>query len=255
MLRALDYEVRRQTELLEEGGSVVQETRLWDDDRDETRPMRTKEEAHDYRYFPEPDLPPFHTDREVLARLQASLPELRDAKRKRFVEDFGLPEYDAAVLAEDRGVADFLDECCAAHPQSAKVFSNWIMTNILGELKDEDAEISDLKVTAKHLIELDQLIADGKISANIAKKLFRDMLNSGEMPAALVAKKGIKQADEGAVEKAVDEAIAENPDPWKNYQAGKDAALNFLLGQVMRKTRGQADPGTVRKLFQEKAQG
>ena len=254
VLRALDYEVRRQTEVLDDGGHLVQETRLWDDERNETRPMRSKEGAKDYRYIPEPDLPPLELDRGYLDGLKATLPELRDAKRKRFVETYGLPEYDAAVLSEDRGVAKFFEVCCAETPGAAKTFSNWIMVHVLAELKDEEMEVTDLKVTPQHLIELEQLIAKKTISSNIAKKLFKDILKNGDMPSALVEKKGLKQVtDEGAIGKAVDEAIAENPDPWQNFVNGKESALNFLLGQVMRKTRGQADPETVRKLFTDKA--
>ncbi len=232
----------------------MQETRLWDDERGETRPMRSKEGAKDYRYIPEPDLPPLELDRGYLDGLKATLPELRDAKRKRFVETYGLPEYDAGVLSDDRGVAKFFENCCAETPGAAKTFSNWIMVHVLAELKDEDMEVTDLNVTPQHLIELEQLIAKKTISSNIAKKLFKDILKNGDMPSTLVEKKGLKQVtDEGAIGKAVDEAIAENPDPWQNFVNGKESALNFLLGQVMRKTCGQADPETVRKLFTDKA--
>ncbi len=255
VLRALDYEVRRQTEVLKDGGTLVQETRLWDDERGETRPMRSKEGAKDYRYFPEPDIPPLHVDRDHLKQIGSCLPELRDAKRKRYIEEYGLPEYDAAVLSEDRGVAGFFDSCCQANLNAAKTFSNWIMTHVLAELKDEDMEITDLKVTPPHLVELEKLVTGGTITNNIAKKLFRDMLADGEMPASLVEKKGLKQvSDEGAIGKTVDEVIAANPDPWSNFLGGKESALNFLVGQVMRKTRGQAQPDVVQKIFRDRAE-
>lgn len=254
VLRALEYEVRRQTEILEDGGRVIQETRLWDDERGETRPMRTKEGAKDYRYFPEPDLPPLRLDRGYLSELAVSLPELRDAKRKRYVAEYGLPEYDATVLSGDRGVAEFFETCCSAKADSAKTFSNWIMTYILAELKDEDMDVTDLKVTPAHLLELDRLVSDGTISTTIAKKLFRDMLDGGEMPSRLVEKQSLKQVtDVDAIAKAVDEAIAENPGPWETYLSGKEATLNFFVGQVMRKTRGQAKVEMVQQLIRERA--
>ncbi|MBI1390726.1 MAG: Asp-tRNA(Asn)/Glu-tRNA(Gln) amidotransferase subunit GatB [bacterium] len=252
VLRALDYEMERQTEILEEGGRVIQETRLWDDDKGETRPMRVKEGAKDYRYFPEPDLPPVRLERDYIDRLRAELPELRDAKRKRYVEQYGLPEYDAGVLAADKHVADYFDECCQAH-NAPKAFSNWIMTYLLAELKDEDSDINDLPVKPAHLAELVKLIDDKTINQNLAKKVFKEMMESGKTPGAIVKEQGLEVvSDAGAIEKFVDEVIAENPGPAEEYAGGKDKALNFLLGQVMRKSRGQADPGAVQEILNRK---
>lgn len=252
VLRAFDYEVERQTEILEDGGRVIQETRLWDDDRNETRSMRVKEGAKDYRYFPEPDLPPVALDRAYLEELQKHLPELRDAKRKRFVADYGLPEYDAGVLAADKAVAQYFEECCKVH-NAPKTFSNWIMTYLLAELKDEDSDINDLPVKSGHLVELVKLVEDGKINQNIAKKVFRDMLETGKTPSAIVKDKGLEVvSDSGALEDYIDEVIAENPGPAGEYKEGKDKALNFLLGQVMRKSKGQAAPEQVREIFDKK---
>ncbi len=252
VLRAFDYEVERQTEILEDGGRIIQETRLWDDDRNETRSMRVKEGAKDYRYFPEPDLPPVALDRAYLDGLQAQLPELRDAKRKRYIADFGLPDYDAGVLAADKNVAHFFEDCVQAH-NAPKAFSNWIMTYLLAELKDEDSDINDLAVKPAHLAELVQRVEDGKINQNIAKKVFREMVESGKTPGTIVKEKGlVVVSDSGALEGYIDEVIAENPGPAGEYKEGKDKALNFLLGQVMRKSRGQAEPGQVRELFDKK---
>ncbi|MDP8246138.1 MAG: Asp-tRNA(Asn)/Glu-tRNA(Gln) amidotransferase subunit GatB [Candidatus Hinthialibacter antarcticus] len=252
VLRAFDYEVERQTEILEDGGRVIQETRLWDDDRNETRSMRVKEGAKDYRYFPEPDLPPVALDRAYLDELQTHLPELRDAKRKRFLVDYSLPEYDAGVLAADKNVANYFEECCKAH-NAPKAFSNWIMTYLLAELKDEDSDINDLAVKPEHLAELVKLIEDGKINQNIAKKVFRDMLETGKTPGAIVKEKGLEVvSDSGALEGFIEEVIAENPGPAGEYKEGKDKALNFLLGQVMRKSKGQAAPEQVREIFDKK---
>lgn len=252
VLRAFDYEVARQTEILEDGGRVIQETRLWDDDRGETRSMRVKEGAKDYRYFPEPDLPPVALDRAYLADLQKHLPELRDAKRKRFVSDYSLPEYDAGVLAADKNVANYFETCCKAH-NAPKAFSNWIMTYLLAELKDEDSDINDLAIKPEHLVELVKVIEDGKINQNIAKKVFRDMLETSKTPGAIIKEKGLEVvSDSGALEGYIDEVIAENPGPAGEYKEGKDKALNFLLGQVMRKSKGQAEPGQVREIFDKK---
>ena len=255
VLRAYDYEVDRQTDILDEGGRVIQETRLWDDERGETRPMRVKEGAKDYRYFPEPDLTPIRVDRAYLEKLQKDLPELREAKRKRFVEEFNIPDYDAGVLVSDREVADFFEACCRAH-NAPKTFSNWIMVYLLRELKDEDSRVSDLPIKSAHLVELAQLLEKGTINQGIAKKIFNEMLQSGAMPTVIVKEKGLEiVSDTGEIEAFVDEAIAANPGPAGEYKAGKDKALNFLLGQVMRKSRGKANPTLVEELINKKLRG
>ncbi len=255
VLRAYEYEYARQTERIEDGGKVVQETRLWDDEKGETRSMRVKEGAKDYRYFPEPDLPLIRLEQPYLDELKAALPELRDAKRKRFAADYGLPEYDAGVIAADRKVADFFDECCKQRNEP-KTFSNWIMTYVLAELKDEDSEISDLPITPAHFVELAQLIADGKINTNIAKKVMKEMLQAGAMPAKIVREKGLEAvSDSGELEKWVDEVISENPDPVESFKGGKDSTLNFLMGLVMKKSRGKASPDQVKVMLTKKIRG
>lgn len=255
VLRAFDYEKKRQAEILDEGGRVIQETRLWDDDRGETRPMRVKEGAKDYRYFPEPDIPPVMLDRAYLDDLQKHLPELREEKRKRFVSEYGLPEYDAGVLAADKNVAAYFEACCR-EANEPKVFSNWIMTFILRELKEEDSEISDLPIKPAHLCELQALIARGTINQNIAKQVFKEMISSGKMPATIVKEKGMEAvSDSGQLEGFVDEVITENPGPADEYRSGKDQTINFLLGQVMKKSRGKADPSQVKEIIAQKLRG
>jgi aspartyl-tRNA(Asn)/glutamyl-tRNA(Gln) amidotransferase subunit B len=255
VLRALDYEIRRQTEVLEDGGRVIQETRLWDDERGETRSMRVKEGAKDYRYFPEPDLMPVKLERDYLDALKQELPELLNQKRKRFVAEYGIPDYDAGVIVADKYVAEFFETCCKAH-DNPKAFSNWIMVYILRELKDEDSDIRDLPIKPEHLIDLVQLIDDGKINQNIAKKMFNEILETGKLPRDIVKEKGIEVVDDtAALEKIVDEVIAENPGPANDFRSGRDQALNFLLGQVMRKSKGQASPPDVKTILTQKLRG
>lgn len=256
VMRALDYEMRRQTEILEDGGRVIQETRLWDDGRGETRSMRVKEGAKDYRYFPEPDLPPVRIERDYLETLRKDLPELRDAKRKRFVEEYGLPPYDAGVLAAEKAVADFFEDCVRLYDAS-KVYSNWIMVYILRELGGEDEkEITDLKITPDHLAQLAQILDSGKINQNIAKKVLNDVIQSGDSPEKIIKDKGLEMvSDSGEIEKFVDEVIAEQAGPVEEFKNGKDNTLNFLVGQVMRKSRGKAQPGMVQELLRKKIRG
>ena len=255
VLRAFDYEVHRQSELLDEGGRIIQETRLWDDEKGETRPMRVKEGAKDYRYFPEPDLVPLRLERSYLEQLQQALPELREARRKRFASEFEIPDYDAGVLVADKKVADFFEACCRLHP-AAKTFSNWIMVYILRELKDEDSEISDLPISPEHLAELARLIDRSVINTNIAKKVMNEMLQTGHLPSRIVKEQGLEVVqDRGEVEKWVEEVIAEHPGPAEDYRGGKDQTLNFLLGQVMRKSRGKANPDQVKAVITKKIRG
>lgn len=256
VLRALDYEMRRQTEILEDGGHVIQETRLWDDERAETRSMRVKEGAKDYRYFPEPDLPPVRIERDYLETLRAGLPELREAKRKRFVEQYGIPDYDAGVLATDKAVAHFFEECNRIH-HSPKTYSNWIMVYILRELGgEEEKEIGSLKIAPSHLAQLAQILDSGKINQNIAKKVLNEVLETGAMPEQIVKDKGLEMvSDSGEIEKFVDEVLAGNQDAVEEFKKGKDNTLNFLVGQVMRKSRGKAKPDTVQDLIRKKVRG
>lgn len=255
VLRAYDYERRRQQETLEDGGRIIQETRLWDDDRGETRPMRVKEGAKDYRYFPEPDLVPVRIEREYLNDLQSRLPELKDDRRKRFVDQYGLPDYDAGVLVQDKSIADYFEESIRCH-NAPKAFSNWIMVYILRELKDEDSDIRDLKVSPQHLAELQRLIDQGKINQNIAKRILPEILNTGKMPGEIVKEQGLEVVnDTGEIEKFVDDVIAENPEPAESYKSGKDSTLNFLVGRVMRQCKGKATPQMVQDIFKKKLRG
>jgi aspartyl-tRNA(Asn)/glutamyl-tRNA(Gln) amidotransferase subunit B len=250
-LRAARYEIVRQTEILESGGKVVQQTCLWDDDKGETRPMRSKEVAKDYRYFPDPDLPPVFITDQWLADLKEHLPELQDAKRLRFVESYKIPEYDAGVLVSDRSLANFFEACCESHPQP-KTFSNWIMVEVLRELRDRELEIEDSPLTPARLVELVRLVEDGTISNNIAKDVLKTVFNEDKDPKTVVEEKGLKQeSDEDALREKIREVIAENPGPAEDFRNGKDKAIGFLMGQVMRKTQGKANPGVCKPLLEE----
>jgi aspartyl-tRNA(Asn)/glutamyl-tRNA(Gln) amidotransferase subunit B len=257
--RAITYELERQVRVLEEGGTLVQETRLWDPDREETRSMRSKESAHDYRYFPDPDLPPLIVPEAFVAEIRCTLPELPDARRARFVEKLGLPDYDAEVLTARRDVADYFEAVVARHP-NAKAASNWVMGDILRlvrERKLDDAPvITDWPVTAVHLGELIALIDDGAISGKIAKTVFEDMLASGDAPKAIVEKKGLTQvSDEGPIIAAIDQILAANASKVEEYRSGKDKLFGFFVGQVMKATAGKANPGLVNKLLMVRLKG
>ncbi len=254
-LRALKYELERQADCRDRGERIIQETRLWDDERGETRPMRSKEGSKDYRYFPDPDLVPVEITPEWLERIKEEIPELRDAKRKRFVEQLGLPEYDAGVLVEEKAVADYFEQCCqlGCPPKAA---SNWIMTEILRELKESDLEIDDLPIRPAHLAELIKLIDTGTISGKIAKEIYADVRQSGKMPAEIVKEKGLVQvSDDSAIEGFVDQVIAENPGPVEDFRGGKDKALAFLMGQVMKVSKGKVNPQMAREIITRKIRG
>ncbi|MEW6270600.1 MAG: Asp-tRNA(Asn)/Glu-tRNA(Gln) amidotransferase subunit GatB [Thermodesulfobacteriota bacterium] len=257
--RAIDFEIRRQIEVVESGGTVVQETRLWDADRGLTASMRSKEEAHDYRYFPEPDLLPLRVDRSWIEDLRASLPELPAARRERFVHDYGLPEYDAEVLTARRDVADYFEAAVARHA-NAKAISNWVMGDILRlvrERKLDDAlVIESWPVAPESLAKLIALIDDGTISGKIAKSVFEEMVASGADPAEVVARKGLQQVtDTGAIAAAVDVVLAQNADKVAEYRAGKDKLLGFFVGQVMKATAGKANPQAVNEILRARLAG
>ncbi|KPJ62088.1 glutamyl-tRNA amidotransferase [candidate division KD3-62 bacterium DG_56] len=252
VLRALGYEIDRQTELLRSGGEVIQETRLWDDARGVTRPMRTKEQAQDYRYFPEPDLLPLEIDRDWIERVRASLPELPAARRQRYVEQYGLPEYDAAVLTADKGLADFFERTVqlGADPKAA---SNWTMGSLVRMLKERELEISQAKVSPDHLARMLALIDDGTISGKIAKGVFEEMFESGASPDDIVREKGLTQiSDTGELGGIVEEVIEANPDVVESYLGGKEKSIGFLVGQIMKKTGGRANPQMVNQLLRER---
>jgi aspartyl-tRNA(Asn)/glutamyl-tRNA(Gln) amidotransferase subunit B len=248
---ALEYEIARQIHLLEEGGSVVQETRLWNTSEHRTISMRSKEEAHDYRYFPEPDLPPLVIDEAWQKSIQGSMPELPEAKKSRFVAQYGLPEYDAAVLTTSRSLADFFEETVSLC-QSAKAASNWIMGDLLRDLKEFSQTIAESPVKPKAMADLIRLIESGEISGKMGKDVFEMMFREKKSPQDVIAAKGLKQiTDSGAIETVIREIIAANQKTYDQYRSGKKAALGFFVGQVMKATQGQANPQLVNDLLRK----
>lgn len=256
---AIDFEIRRQIELVESGGTVVQETRLWDADRGVTASMRSKEHAHDYRYFPDPDLLPLVVDRAWLEELRRGLPEMPRQRCARFVAEYGIPLYDAEVLTARRDLAEYFEAAVAAH-RNPKAISNWVMGDILRlvrERKLDDAlRIEAWPVHAESLARLVALIDDGTISGKIAKTVFEEMVASGAEPADVVASKGLTQVtDTGAIAAAVDEVLARNADKVAEYRSGKDKLLGFFVGQVMKSTGGKANPQAVNDILRAKLTG
>ena len=250
-LRAAKYEILRQTEVLESGGEVIQQTCLWDDEKGETRPMRSKEVAKDYRYFPDPDLPPVVISDDWIHEVEDHLPELQDAKRLRFIEQYGIPEYDAGVLVADRALADYFEDCCSKH-SSPKAFSNWIMVEVLRELQNREMEIEDCPLTSPYLVELVQMVERGTISHSIGKEVLIEVFESGKSPSAIVKEKGLEQeSDEGALLEIITQVIEENPGPVSEFRSGKEKAIGFLMGQVMKKTQGKANPGICKSLLEK----
>jgi aspartyl-tRNA(Asn)/glutamyl-tRNA(Gln) amidotransferase subunit B len=252
--RALAYEVERQTEVLGEGGRIAQETRTWDEGKGVTLPLRSKEHAHDYRYFPDPDLVPMIIDQEWVEEIRRSLPELPDARRERYVKEYGLPEYDAVILTNTKEMADYFEDCVSAYP-NPKVVSNWVMGDLLGLLNADGVEITACKIKPEQLASMLVLIDEGTISGKIAKTVFVEMFASGKDPKNIVKEKGLVQiSDEGAIIAVVDEVLTKNPKSVEDFRAGKERALGFLVGQVMKATRGKANPELVNKLLKEKLQ-
>jgi aspartyl-tRNA(Asn)/glutamyl-tRNA(Gln) amidotransferase subunit B len=249
--RAVEYEIARQAALSEAGGAVVQETRLWNAERGETVPMRSKEEAHDYRYFPEPDLPPLVIAPEWLDEVRAALPELPADKRRRFAAEYGLSAYDAGVLTQARDVAEYFESVARASG-NAKAAANWVANELLRKLNEDAAPLAASRVAPAGLAELIALIDTGTVSGTIAKDVFERMWASGESPAAIVAREGLAQvSDESALQAAVDEVLAGNPGQVATYKSGKTAALGWFVGQVMRKTGGKANPQLVNALLKK----
>jgi len=250
--RAIEFEIARQTQVVTEGGRVIQETRLYDSARDVTVSMRGKEEAHDYRYFPEPDLPLFTVSPEYVAAVRASLPELPDDKRRRFESDYALPRYDAEVLTASRPVADYF-EAAAKGAANPKIISNWVMGDILRLVKERNMPPEALPVTPAMLREMVALMDEGVISGKIAKTVFEEMAASGKTPRAIVAEQGLTQiTDTSAIEAEVDKIIAANPDQVASFKAGKDKVLGWFVGQVMRATKGKASPDVVNQILKDK---
>jgi len=250
--RAINFEVERQIDVIEGGGEVVQETRLYDSDKDETRSMRSKEEAFDYRYFPDPDLLPLEIDEAYIEAVRETLPELPDEKKARFVSEFGLADYDAAVLTASRELADYF-EVAAAAGSDAKRAANWVMGDLLGALNRAGREIAESPVSAEQLGGMLQRISDNTISGKIAKQVFDCMWNGEGDADAIIDAKGLRQVtDTGAIEKIIDEIIANNPGQLEQYRAGKEKLFGFFVGQVMKATQGKANPAQVNELLKQK---
>jgi aspartyl-tRNA(Asn)/glutamyl-tRNA(Gln) amidotransferase subunit B len=250
MGQAIEYESRRQIDILEEGGSIEQETRLFDPKKGETRSMRNKEEAHDYRYFPDPDLLPLEFDQAFVDKIAADLPELPDERKRRLIDDYGLSAYNAEVLVTDRASVDYFET--VARGRDAKLAANWVMGELFALLNKRDLDIADSPVSADALGELITLISDGTISGRIAKDVFDIMLDTGETPGAIVEQRGLKQVtDTGAIEQVVDEIIAANPDQVAQVKE-KPKAIGWFVGQVMQLTGGKANPQAVNEILRAK---
>ena len=253
--RALEFEVQRQAEALRAGEKIVQETRLWDADGGYTRSMRSKEFAHDYRYFPEPDLVPLTFDPARIEAVRAGLPELPRARRARFVAEYRLPDYDAAILTQSRALADYY-EAAAREAGNAKAVSNWIMSEVLRVVPgDDEGALAGFAIPPAHLGGLVRLIDDGTISGKIAKDVFEKMLRSGDAPAVIVQREGLTQvADAGALESVIARVVADNPKPVEDWKRGRTAAAQALVGLVMKATGGKANPAVVKRLLEAKLQ-
>ncbi|GIP07607.1 aspartyl/glutamyl-tRNA(Asn/Gln) amidotransferase subunit B [Paenibacillus lautus] len=253
--RGLEYEQFRQAEILDEGGVIVQETRRWDEAQAKTFSMRGKEQAHDYRYFPDPDLVSVHISEEWKEAVRATIPELPDARKARYASEYGLPDYDAAVITSSKLLADFFEDSLN-YTKDAKSVSNWIMGDLLGYLNSNNLELSEVKITGQGLGEMIGLIEKGTISSKIAKTVFKEMLESGKLPAQIVEEKGLVQiSDEGAIKGIVEQVVANNPQSVEDYKAGKQKAIGFLVGQVMKESKGKANPALANKLLVEVLNG
>lgn len=252
---ALEYEIKRQISLLEDGEEVVQETRLWDVDGGVTASMRGKEEAHDYRYFPDPDLVPVNIDESWIGQIRASLPELPSEKRERFVKQYSIPDYDAAIITSTKPLAMYYEEVVRLFPEP-KIVSNWIMGDLLRELKQDEREIDQCPVTPLHLAEMLSMIKDGTISGKIAKDVFEEMYRTGEKPSKIVQEKGwVQILDKGEIERAIERAIQGNPKLVDDYRKGKEKLFGFFVGEVMKQTKGKANPKLLNELLKEKLKG
>jgi len=254
--KAINHEIERQIEVIENGGKVVQETRLYDANKDETRSMRSKEEANDYRYFPDPDLLPVIISDEFKEQVKATLPELPHAKKQRFIEQYGQDDESATTLTSSRELADFYEAVVKGSGVEAKLASNWMTGDVLGALNKAGLEISDCPVSAERLAGLLKRIADNTISGRTAKQVFDKLWNGTATADEIIEQEGLKQiTDTGAIEAIVDKVIAANPVPVEQYLSGKDKALMALVGQVMKESQGKANPGEVNKMLIEKLKG
>ncbi len=255
--KALEYEINRQIDLLESGEKVVQETLLWDANKGIAAPMRSKEEAHDYRYFPEPDLVPVLVNEEWIARVRNTLPEFPTERRDRFVNEYKLPKYDADILTTEKDLADYFENVVynlsKKNDETYKLASNWTMTDVLRVVHDQHIALNDFPVTPHHLAETINLIVDGTISGKIAKDVFEEILKTKESPKSIVEKKGLMQvSDEGAIEKVVDEVLANNKEQVEKYLSGKNQLFGFFVGETMKAMKGKANPKVVNELLRKK---
>ncbi|QCO16567.1 Asp-tRNA(Asn)/Glu-tRNA(Gln) amidotransferase GatCAB subunit B (plasmid) [Azospirillum brasilense] len=254
VMQAIEYEARRQIEIIEEGGKIDQETRLWDTTKFVTRSMRSKEEAHDYRYFPDPDLLPLELDAAWVEDIKRTLPELPDDKKARFIAEYKLSPYDANVLVSEKARADFFE--AVAKGRDPKLAANWVTGELFGYLNKAGKEIEESPVSAENLGGLIDLIADNTISGRIAKEVFEAMFETGEKPADIVEKKGLRQVtDTGAIESSIDAVLAANADKVAEFQSGKDKLFGFFVGQVMKATQGKANPALVNEILTAKLKG
>jgi len=250
--KALEYEAGRQIKILESGGNIIQETRLWDPVQEITTSMRTKEFAHDYRYFPEPDLVPLIITPEWIEKIRSSLPELPLAKKERFVKQYEIPEYDAEILTSSKSMANYYEEIVKLNPDP-KMVSNWIMSELLALMKEDNLEIEVQPISPKNFARMLQLLKEGIISGKIAKTVFAEMFRTGKDPDTIVKKKGLVQiTDEETLRQLVEKVLQENPKSVEEYRKGKEKALGHLVGQVMKLTQGKANPHLVNKLLQDK---
>jgi aspartyl-tRNA(Asn)/glutamyl-tRNA(Gln) amidotransferase subunit B len=250
--KALDYEIKRQINVLKDGGKIIQETRLWNSERGVTESMRSKEEAHDYRYFPEPDLVPIEVDSSWIEQIKTQIVELPDSRQQRFINQYGLPEYDADLLTSERAMAEWFEQAVkfGADPKTA---SNWMMGELTKLLNEENKQIEECGLKPEDLVGLLDLINKGIISGKIAKTVFEEMYKTGKNPDTIVKEKGLVQvSDESEIEKAVDEALAKNPDEVERFRAGEEKLIGFFVGQIMKATKGKANPKIVNELLKKK---
>ena len=255
--KALQYEIDRQIALIESGGRVVQETLLWDSNKGAAIPMRSKEEAHDYRYFPEPDLVPVVVDKAWIASAEKGLPEFPTERRDRYVKELKLPKYDADILTAEKEIADYfegvVDHLASKNDEAVKMASNWTMGDVMRVINERHIPLSEFPIAPPHLSELIDLIVKGTISGKIAKDVYEDMLSSREKPSAIVEKKGLLQiSDTSAIEKIVDEILAKNAGEVEKYRAGKQQVFGFFVGETMKATKGKANPKVVNEILQRK---
>ena len=255
--RALEYEINRQITLIEDGGIVVQETLLWDADKNIAISMRSKEEAHDYRYFPDPDLVPVLVDENWIAAVASSVPELPKERRNRFVNEYRLPKYDADILTVEKELADYYEQAAGKltrrNPEGFKSISNWVMTDVLRVVNDEHVPLSDFPVSPENLASMVNLIGEGVISGKIAKDVFDEMLKTKEHPKAIVERKGLVQvSDTGALEKIVDAILTANPAQLEEFRKGKIQLLGFFVGETMKATKGKANPKIINEILKNK---